>query len=180
MTHSLANFSIENENSILLFFLDGSVRRAQPSELPNILAESDLKKVNKALNLRKTFIKKVLPPGAMILLLSASLALGIYDIGRLAQLMQPNPPISSSQVTEKIEPSSPLSTQAQVKEEAVIKEKALPESVPMIQGVEKNESFNLRRDSRSEKEKYQVPATRNSEDFVERKINILKDTNLFK
>ncbi len=88
MALALNDFSIESENTIVLSFHDGTRRRVRLDDLNQYLSHDDVVRIKRSLAIRKNFIKKVLPPGAMVLLLGATVALGWYDIQRLAQIIE--------------------------------------------------------------------------------------------
>jgi hypothetical protein len=94
----LANFSVEDDNNVLLKFLDGTHIRVHPADVSRHLKGEDLAKVNRALKLRKHFIDKILPPGAAVLLLGVVIALGSYDVHRLAELRRQPAAAGSSAV----------------------------------------------------------------------------------
>ncbi len=82
MARALSNYSIEGEQNILLSFFDGSNVRCRPAELPTHLAGSDLERVRTALQTRREFIRRVLPPTVTMIMLAATVALGRYDYHR--------------------------------------------------------------------------------------------------
>jgi hypothetical protein len=97
MNPALANYSIESDSTILLSYIDGTRRRVTIDELPQHVRKRDLAKIRRAQNLRYQFINKVLPPGAMTLLLIGIILLGSYD-ARHAHLALPHR-ASATQVT---------------------------------------------------------------------------------
>lgn len=96
MARVLSDFRIESDTVVLLSFLDGASFRVRRNELDEYLNPRDLAKVEEALSLRRRFIKDVLPPTALVLMLAATAALGSYDAKRLAQIWQERQPTAAS------------------------------------------------------------------------------------
>jgi cytoskeletal protein RodZ len=87
MTRTLSDFRIENEKVVLLSFVDGHRCRVNPADLHRYLSEPDLLKVEEALQLRKHFMKRILPPTVMALLVSAVIGVGGYDVYRMSNMV---------------------------------------------------------------------------------------------
>lgn len=104
----LSSYSIEADHRVLLSFFDGTNVRCRPDDLTQYLTGPDLEKVNQALKLRKDFIKRVLPPTAMVLLLGATIALGRYDYHRYQQALHkpaPSTSVAEPQKSRTVTPS---------------------------------------------------------------------------
>lgn len=85
MDQGLHDFRIENDSVVLLSFADGTRQRVAPKDLDCYLTADEVNKVQAAMRLRKQFMRRVLPPTAMIILLGSIAGLGVYDVTRLAQ-----------------------------------------------------------------------------------------------
>lgn len=72
---NLARYSIENDQSILLQFADGSQRRVGYQELPQYLDSSDIARVKRGWARRQNFFKGTLPKWLMLFALGAGVAL---------------------------------------------------------------------------------------------------------
>lgn len=80
----LAKFSIESETAVRLQFTDGLAELVQIENLSQFLQGHDLIKVQRAVNLRRHFIKRNLPPWAMGLGALAALTLLVLSTSRVA------------------------------------------------------------------------------------------------
>ena len=85
MGSSLADFRIENDRIVVLSFKDGSLRRVRVDHLDEFLGIDDVVKVREALQLRQKFIRRVLPPTAIFVLVAAVVGMGGYDYHRYSQ-----------------------------------------------------------------------------------------------
>lgn len=95
MNRALNTFSIETDTVIKLSFGDGTVQRAHPDDLANLLQAEDLKKVQKALQLRKNYIKHVLPPWLMLGMLLALGGVGTFQQVKSAIVEQKTSPAAT-------------------------------------------------------------------------------------
>ncbi|HEX7259841.1 MAG TPA: hypothetical protein VF272_02830 [Candidatus Saccharimonadia bacterium] len=112
MSYPLHDFRIENENLILLSFANGTTARVQPNDLAEYLSKPDLARVTKAMSARRKFIKRVLPPTAVVLLSASILALGAHDARQfMNHLQSPQPTAKEQPLSAQPEPAQATSTQ---------------------------------------------------------------------
>lgn len=84
MQQALADFRIESDRVIFLTFADGRSCRVSPGDLGRFLNQDDVRRVRRALRLRRQFMRRVLPPTAIILLVVGIIGFGRYDIDRIS------------------------------------------------------------------------------------------------
>lgn len=87
MQQALSDFRVENESVIFLAFSDGSKYRVSPSDLTKYLQPKDIQRVQEALALRKQFMKRVLPPTAMMVLFVSAVMFAQAGMGGVAAMM---------------------------------------------------------------------------------------------
>lgn len=97
------DFRIENDRVVLLSFTDGRSCRVDPNDLHRHLNEPDLARVQEALQVRRQFIKRILPPTAMTVLVICVIGLGGYDAYRMSQMV---PSIQKPEQTESLKTQS--------------------------------------------------------------------------
>ncbi len=105
----LTDFRIENDNVIMLSFSNGSKYRVNEPDLAQFLSLQDLAKVKKAMAKRHTFMKRVLPPTAVILLASGIMTAGAGDVQHLMLLRSKT---STYQASDLVQPQSVSNTAA--------------------------------------------------------------------
>ncbi len=89
----LADFSIETENTVLLQFAGGGQQRVAVGQLEHYLPSDDLRRVYKALRLRKQFLSRHMPRlGALVLLAGGVMAFLVLGGGQaVANLLHRDP-----------------------------------------------------------------------------------------
>jgi len=101
----LSGFTIENDSTVHLQFNDGHSRTVAVGDLSKYLDRSDLTKVNRAVNLRRYYIKTNLPPWllavvvstvALIMLATNQRVANWYFHKSSATVAEPSPPSRSN------------------------------------------------------------------------------------
>lgn len=90
MAQALAKYSIETDNMILLIFTDGSSQRLPYSGIENILTGGDLRRVKRAIMLRRRFLSRHMPRLFAISLAIAIAVFGIADGKKMMSMMSPH------------------------------------------------------------------------------------------
>lgn len=124
----LTNYSLETENTVLLCFEDGSEKRVPLNHIGEFVAGNDLKKIQGALKIRKSFFKRHLPRASIAVVASglATLA-GMTHQQQLNHLIHPTNPTQS--VTSESSKAAALET-ISLKSQAETLRKTSPSSSP--------------------------------------------------
>ena len=100
MQQALADFRIESDRVVFLAFTDGRSYRVSPNDLERFLGQDDLQRVRRALRLRQQFLRRILPPTAVILVVVGIIGFGRYDMDRVSHgWPAPQSPASQQQVS---------------------------------------------------------------------------------
>jgi len=83
MQRTLADFRIESDQVVCLTFTNGCSYRVDAKDLDRFLSRQDLRRVQRALQLRRQFMQRISPPTALVLVLVAIVGLGRYDVYRV-------------------------------------------------------------------------------------------------
>lgn len=87
----LANYSIETDQTVLLSFADGRRVRVPLGQLAQHLEPADLIKVQRALELRRSFIKRHMPRTLLAFTTSGLMALFTLTTNQTTAWIQPHP-----------------------------------------------------------------------------------------
>jgi len=88
MQRSLTDFRIENDAVIFLAFTNGQEYRVNPKDLSRFLSGDDLQRVRNALRLRRQFMRRILPPTAMMVVALGIVGLGAYDVHHITSMQR--------------------------------------------------------------------------------------------
>jgi hypothetical protein len=106
MHQALADFRIESDRVIFLKFADGRSCRVNPGDLGRFLHQDDVRRVRQALRLRRQFMRRILPPTALILLAAGIIGFGRYDIDQVSHGWLAPPPAAEQQTSKPVPAST--------------------------------------------------------------------------
>jgi hypothetical protein len=105
MQQALADFRIESDRVVYLAFADGRSYRVSPGDLDRFLKEEDLHRVRRALRVRRQFMRRILPPTALILVVAGIIGVGRYDMYQVSQTwLAPAPAAQQHQIQKAVAP----------------------------------------------------------------------------
>ena len=112
MHKALADFRIEHEKVIFLQFTDGNSCRVNPGDLAKHLTGDDLYRVQQALKIRGDFVKRILPPTVMSIMVAGVIALGVINVKNLSHTFTQNKPEKASKAASQtqVQASSPAAS----------------------------------------------------------------------
>jgi hypothetical protein len=113
MSQALADFRIESDYVVRLTFSNGRSYRVNPRDLGHFLGQDDLNRVHRALHVRRQFIRRILPPTALVLVVVGIIGFGRYDMSHISRSWLVPAPASSQQTVPNVTPApttSPTST----------------------------------------------------------------------